>query len=97
MAAGTEPTKAIAQAGNGLGPVTQIIVTSAAVADAAALKVILDEIGAEGHTVAGVAGTADGAGVMHFALQGGANPAAITGCTAVVTFDDEGQNGGATA
>ena len=97
MAVNALQTKGAGAAGNGLGPVTQIIVTSAAVADAAALKVILDEIGAEGHTVAGVAGTANGAGVMHFAIQGGANPAAITGCTAVVTFDDEGQNGGATA
>ena len=95
MAVNALQTKGAGAAGNGLGPVTQIIVTSAAVADAAALKVILDEIGAEGHTVAGVAGAF--AGVMHIAIQGGANPAAITGCSAVATFDDEGQNGGATA
>ena len=85
MAAITNTSQA--QAGNGLGPKTQIIVTDAAVADEAALKVIIDEIGFEGHTIAGVAGTADGAGVMHFALQGG-ETAAITGCSAVVTFED---------
>ena len=77
---------AVAKAGNGLGPKTQIIVTDAAVADDAALAVIVNEIGAEGHTIAAVAGTANNAGVMHFALQGGGT-AAITGCTAVVTFD----------
>lgn len=87
----------IAKAGNGLGPATQIIVTDAAVADDAALAVIVNEIGAEGHTIAAIAGTANGAGVMHFAVQGGANPAAITGCSAVVAFDDDAQNGGVTA
>jgi len=87
----------IAKAGNGLGPATQIIVTSAAVADDAALAVIVNEIGAEGHTIAAIAGTANNAGVMHFAIQGGANPAAITGCVAVVAFDDDAQNGGVTA
>ena len=96
MAVNALQTKGAGAAGNGLGPATQIIVTSAAVADDAALKVIIDEIGAEGHTIAGVAGTADGSGVMHFALQGGPT-AAITGTAAVVTFNDEGQNGGATA
>lgn len=85
MAAITNTSQA--QAGNGLGPKTQIIVTDAAVADEAALKVIIDEIGFEGHTIAGVAGTANNAGVMHFALQGGGT-AAITGCSAVVTFED---------
>ena len=78
--------QAVAKAGNGLGPKTTIIVTDAAVADDAALAVIVNEIGFEGHTIAGVAGTADGAGVMHFALQGTATPA-ITGCSVVVTFD----------
>ena len=84
----------IAKAGNGLGPATQIIVTDSAVADAAALAVIVNEIGAEGHTIAAIAGTANGAGVMHFAVQGGVSPAAITGCSAVVAFDDDAQNGG---
>jgi len=83
MASVTNPGKAVA--GNGLGPDTQIIVTDAAVADDAALKVIVDEIGAEGHTIAGVAGTANNAGLMHFALQGGPT-ANITGCSAVITF-----------
>lgn len=78
-------TNAVAKAGNGLGPRTQIIVTDAAVADDAALKVIVDEIGQEGHTIAAVAGTANNAGVMHFALQGGPT-AAITGTSAVVDF-----------
>ena len=77
---------AVAKAGNGLGPKTQIIVTDAAVADDAALAVIVNEIGFEGHTIAAIAGTANGAGVMHFAIQGG-DAAAITGCSAVVTFD----------
>jgi len=78
-------SNAVAKAGNGLGADTQIIVTDAAVADDAALKVIVDEIGFEGHTIAGVAGTANNAGVMHFALQGGPT-ADITGCSAVITF-----------
>lgn len=85
MASLTNP--AIAQAGNGLGGKTHILVTTAAVADAAALKVIIDEIGFEGHTVAGVSGTADGAGVMHFAVQSTGTPA-ITGCSIVTTFED---------
>ena len=78
--------RAIAQAGNGLGSATTIIVTNAAVADDAALAVIVTEIGVEGHTIAGVAGTANNAGVMHFAIQGGGTPA-ITGCTVVATFE----------
>jgi hypothetical protein len=84
MASVTNP--AVAKAGNGLGPKTTIIVTNAAVADDAALAVIVNEIGAEGHTIAAVAGTANNAGVMHFAIQGGGTPA-ITGCTVVVAFD----------
>lgn len=84
MASLTNP--AVAKAGNGLGPKTTILVTDAAVADDAALAVIVNEIGYEGHTIAAVAGTADGAGVMHFAVQGTGTPA-ITGCSVVVTFD----------
>ena len=79
-------SNAVAKAGNGLGPKTTIIVTDAAVADDAALTVIVNEIGNEGHTIAAVAGTADNAGVMHFAIQGGGTPA-ITGCSVVVAFD----------
>ena len=77
---------AVAKAGNGLGPKTTIIVTDAAVANDAALAVIVNEIGAEGHTIAGVAGTANNAGLMHFAIQGGGTPA-ITGCSVVIAFD----------
>ena len=84
--AGVASPNYIAKAGNGLGPKTTIIVTDAAVADDAALKVIVDEIGFEGHTIAAIAGTANGAGVMHFAVQGGGTPA-ITGCSVVVAFD----------
>ena len=78
---------AVAKAGNGLGPKTTILVTAAAVADDAALAVIVNEIGAEGHTIAGIAGTANNAGVMHFAVQGGAAVPAITGCNVVIAFD----------
>ena len=63
-------SNAVGKAGNGLGPRTQVIVTDAAVADDAALKAIIDAAGNAGHTIAAVAGTANNAGVMHFALQG---------------------------
>jgi hypothetical protein len=62
---------ATGKAGNGLGPTTTIVVTDAAVADDAALTAIITAAGQAGHTIAGVAGTANNAGVMHFALQGG--------------------------
>jgi len=80
------------KAGNGLGPTTTIVVTEAAVADEAALKTLIDGIGFAGHTIAGVAGTANNAGVMHFALQGGPDASAYSSedlgqaVTAVVTF-----------
>jgi hypothetical protein len=83
----TVTNNAVAKAGNGLGSKTTIIVTDAAVADDAALAVIVNEIGYEGHTIAGIAGTANNAGVMHFAIQGGGVPA-ITGCSVVATFED---------
>mgnify|MGYP006104230679 FL=1 len=87
MAVGITNT-AVAKAGNGLGSTTTIIVTNAAVANDAALAVIVNEIGVEGHTIAGVAGTANNAGVMHFAIQGGVTPA-ITGCTVVAAFQQD--------
>lgn len=62
---------AVAKAGNGLGPTTTILVTDAAVADDAALTAIRLALETDGHTIAGVAGTANNAGVMHFAVQGG--------------------------
>jgi hypothetical protein len=83
-----------AQAGNGLGPVTTVVVTDAAVANEAALKAIIDAAGFAGHTIAGVAGTANNAGVMHFALQGGPDAsgyaAEVLGqaLSAVVTFSE---------
>jgi len=84
------------KAGNGLGPTTTVIVTDAAVADEAALKALIDGLGQAGHSIAGVAGTANNAGVMHFALQGGPDASAysaetlgaiaIQAVSAVVTF-----------
>ena len=60
---------AIAKAGNGLGSVTTILVSDAAVADQAALDAVSAALQSAGHTVAGI----DGAhgGTMHFAVQGG--------------------------
>lgn len=81
-----------AKAGMGLGPTTTIVDTDAAVADEAALKAIIDAMGAAGHTIAGVEGTANNAGVMHFALQGGPDASGYSAevlgqaVSAVVTF-----------
>ena len=80
------------KAGNGLGPTTSIVKTDAAVANEAALKAIIDAAGFAGHTVAGVEGTANNAGVMHFALQGGPDASGYASevlgqaVTEVVTF-----------
>jgi len=79
-------SNAVAKAGNGLGPRTQII--SAAPADQAALDAFVAALGAAGHTIAGVAGTHGG--TMHFAIQGGitvANPTGAEATTAVADFD----------
>jgi len=61
------------KAGNGLGSRTQII-SSATIADQAALDTFGKAIAALGHTIAAV----DGAhgGTMHFAIQGGPLPIA---------------------
>lgn len=67
----TVTNNAVAKAGNGLGPVTTILVSDAAVADATALAAIRLALETTGHTIAGIDGTANGAGVMHFAVQGG--------------------------
>jgi hypothetical protein len=83
---------AVAKAGMGLGPTTTIVVTDAAVANDAAAQAIVDAMGAAGHTIAGVSGTANNAGVMHFALQGGPDASAYSAevlgqaVSAVVTF-----------
>jgi hypothetical protein len=82
------------KAGMGLGPTTTIVVTDAAVADEAALKALIEGLGAV-HSIAGVEGTANNSGVMHFALQGGPDASAysaetlsssIQAVSAVVTF-----------
>jgi hypothetical protein len=67
----TVTNNAVAKAGNGLGPVTTVLVSDAAVADNAALTAIRVAIESAGHTIAGIDGTANGSGVMHFAVQGG--------------------------
>lgn len=86
-------TTATTKAGNGLGPRTSILVTDAAVADDAAAEAIRLALETDGHSIAGIAGTADGAGVMHIAVQGGPD---VSGYSAevkgqalshVVTFD----------
>jgi hypothetical protein len=81
---------AVAKAGNGLGPRTQIIVTDAAVADDAALTAIRLAAETAGHTIAGVAGTANNAGVMHFALQGGGDATTPYGQAFTVVCDFDG-------
>ena len=65
-------TAAKTEAGNGLGPVTQII--SAAPADQAALDAFEKAITVLGHTIAGIEGAHGG--TMHFAIQGGPLPIA---------------------
>jgi hypothetical protein len=85
-------TTATTKAGNGLGSRTTVLVTDAAVATPAAAKAIEQALTVDGATVAGIAGTADGAGVMHFAVQGGPDASAYAAevkgqaLTAVVTF-----------
>jgi hypothetical protein len=58
-----------ATAGNGLGSITSVLVSDAAVADQAALDAVSAALQNAGHTVAGIDGAL--AGVMHFAVQGG--------------------------
>ena len=57
--------RAVAKAGNGLGPVTRVI--SSTVADQDVLDAVVRDITFLGYTIAGI----DGAhgGTMHFALQ----------------------------
>ena len=87
-------TTATTKAGNGLGSRTTILVTDAAVANPAAAAAIEAALTSDGGTVAGVAGTADNAGVMHFAVQGGPDASAYAAevkgqaVSAVVTFED---------
>ena len=86
-------TAAVVKAGNGLGSRTTILVTDAAVADDAAAA-INAALHADGHTIAAVAGTANNAGVMHFAVQGGPDASAFSNevkgqaLSAVITFED---------
>ena len=87
-------TTATTKAGNGLGSRTTILVTDAAVANPAAAAAIEAALTSDGGTVAGIAGTADNAGVMHFAVQGGPDASAYANevkgqvLSAVVTFED---------
>lgn len=87
-------TTATTKAGNGIGARTTILVTDAAVADAAGAAAIRLALETDGHTIAGVAGTADNAGVMHWAVQGGPDASAYAATvkgqalSAVVTFED---------
>ena len=87
-------TAAVTKAGNGLGARTTILVTDAAVADDAAAKAIEQALTSDGATIAGVAGTANGAGVMHFAIQGGVDASAYANevkgqaLSVVITFED---------
>jgi len=80
--------RAVAKAGNGLGPKTEIV--SGAPADQAELDALVLGLGQRGNTIAGV----DGAhgGTMHFALQGGTaaggNTVGGVALTAVATFED---------
>ena len=87
-------TAAVTKAGNGLGSRTTILVSDAAVADEPAAEAIRLALEADGHTIAGIAGTANNAGVMHFALQGGPDASAFSNTvkgqalSAVITFED---------
>lgn len=86
-------TTATTKAGNGLGSRTVVLVTDAAVADDAAAEAIRLALEVDGHTIAGVAGTANNAGVMHWAVQGGPDASAYAAevkgqaLSAVVTFE----------
>ena len=90
----TNEIQKVAKAGNGLGSRTTILVTDAAVADDAAAAAIEKALGADGGTIAAVAGTANNAGVMHWAVQGGPDVSAYSNTvkgqalSAVVTFED---------
>jgi len=87
-------TTATTKAGNGLGSRTVVLVTDAAVANPAAAAAIRLALETDGHTIAGVSGTADNAGVMHWAVQGGPDASAYAATvkgqalSAVVTFED---------
>ena len=87
-------TAAVTKAGNGLGARTTILVSDAAVADDAAAEAIEKALTSDGHTIAAVAGTANNAGVMHFAVQGGPDASAFSNevkgqaLSAVITFED---------
>ena len=88
------PLKGGPKAGNGLGPVTTILVSDAAVADDAALKAIRLALEVDGYTIAGIDGTANNAGVMHFAVQGGPDASGFSATvkgqalSAVCTFNN---------
>ena len=88
-------TTAVTKLGNGLGPKTSVLVTDAAVANDAAAEAIRLALETDGHTIAGIAGTANNAGVMHFAIQGGPDVSAYAATVKgqalshVVTFDAE--------
>ena len=83
---------AIAKSGNGLGSVTTILDSDAAVADQAALDAISAALQMAGHTVAGISGAHGG--VMHFAVQGGPDASGYSATvmgqalSAVCTFTD---------
>ena len=85
-------SNAVARAGNGLGSVTTVLVSDAAVADQAALDAVSAALQFAGHTVAGI----DGAhgGTMHFAVQGGPDASGYSAevmgqaLSAVCTFTD---------
>lgn len=79
--------RAVAKAGNGLGPTTEVV--SGTVPDQAGLDALVAALGVRGNTIAGV----DGAhgGTMHFALQGGpaagGETVATVALSAVATFE----------
>ena len=87
-----------AAAGNGLGPVTQILALTMDSGNVtqSALDSMVQAMGAAGHTVAGIAGDV-GDSTVHIAIQGGATIATdtsdafgVTGTdiTAVAVFTD---------
>lgn len=81
-----------ATTGNGLGSITTILDSDAAVADQAALDAISAALQNAGHTVVGIDGAL--AGVMHFAIQGGPDASAYSAevmgqaLSAVCTFNN---------
>ena len=88
-------TTATTKAGNGLGSRTTILVTDAAVLNAAAAATIENALTIQGGSITAIAGTADNAGVMHFAVQGGPDVSAYAATvkgqalSAVVTFESD--------